>query len=59
MPTIVVHGITNDAIGLSGTTSFVEALTSYHQLTRTIPFALIAIILWRRPGAGLNGEKTL
>ena len=58
VPAIVVHGITNDAIGLSGAASIVEALTPYHQITRAIPFALIAFILWRKSGSGLNWENT-
>lgn len=58
VPAIVVHGITNDAIGLSGAASIVEALTPYHQFTRAIPFALIAMLLWRRAGSGLNWENT-
>jgi hypothetical protein len=45
IPAIVVHGITNDAVGLSGTASIVEALTPYHQITKNLPLALIAVAL--------------
>lgn len=58
IPAIVVHGITNDAIGLSGAASIVEALTPYHQFTRAIPFAIIAIIFWKRSGSNLNWENS-
>lgn len=58
VPAIVVHGITNDAIGLSGAASIVEALTPYHQITRAIPFAVIAFMLWRRSGSDLNWQSS-
>lgn len=57
IPAIVVHGITNDAIGLSGAASIVDALTPYHQITRAIPFAIIAGILLLRSGSQLNYQK--
>ncbi len=57
IPAIVVHGITNDAIGLSGAASIVEALTPYHQITRAIPFAIMAGILLVRSGSQLCYQK--
>jgi len=39
---IVVHGITNDAIGISGNASITDALTPFHQATKNLPFAAIA-----------------
>lgn len=54
IPAIVAHGITNDAIGLSGAASIIEALTPYHQITRAIPFTLLALVLLKRSGAQLN-----
>ena len=57
VPAIVVHGITNDALGLSGAASIVEALTPYHQITRAIPFAIVAVLLLKRSGTYLNWEE--
>lgn len=44
-PAIVVHGISNDAMGFSGKVSIVEALTPYSQITRALPTALLAFML--------------
>jgi hypothetical protein len=54
IPAIVVHGITNDAVGLSGTASIVEALTPYHQITKNLPLALIAVALVIYSGRSLG-----
>ena len=54
IPAIVVHGITNDAVGLSGTASIVEALTPYHQITKNLPLALIAVVLVIYSGRSLG-----
>ena len=45
IPAIVVHGICNDAVGVSGSASIVDALTPFHQMTKNLPFAFIAILL--------------
>ena len=58
IPAIVIHGITNDAIGLSGAASIVDALTPYHQITRAIPFTVIAIALVRFSGSNLNWKES-
>jgi len=42
IPAIIVHGLTNDAIGLSGTATVAEALTPLHQITKNLPLAIIA-----------------
>ena len=39
---IIIHGITNDSIGISGGASIVDALTPIHQITKNLPFALVA-----------------
>jgi membrane protease YdiL (CAAX protease family) len=58
IPAIIIHGITNDAIGLSGTASIVDALTPYHQITRAIPYTLVAIALLSYSGFNLNWNKS-
>ena len=54
IPAIVIHGITNDAIGLSGAASIVDALTPYHQITKAIPYTIIALVLLKYSGPNLN-----
>ena len=56
IPAIVIHGITNDSIGLSGQASIIEALTPYHQITKAMPFAIIALILLWISGSMLNWQ---
>ncbi len=58
IPAIIVHGISNDALGISGTASIVEALTPYHQITKNGLQALIAIMLVGFAGTtlGLNNQ---
>jgi len=57
VPGIVVHGITNDAVGLSGSASIVEALTPYHQATKSIPLALLTLLLVLYAGQQLGLDK--
>lgn len=48
IPAIMVHGLTNDAVGFSGMTDIERALTPDAQLSRAVPtlvFALL-LILW-------------
>lgn len=54
IPAIVVHGLTNDSMGLSGHVSIVEALTPYHQITKAVPFAILAIVFVLASGSMLN-----
>ncbi len=54
IPAIVVHGITNDAIGISGAASIAEALTPFHQITKSLPFAVIAIGVIAYSGTSLG-----
>lgn len=57
IPAIVVHGITNDSIGISGSASISEALTPFHQITKSLPFALIALGLVLYSGRELEKFK--
>jgi hypothetical protein len=45
IPAIVIHGISNDAIGISGSVSIVEALTPYYQITGALPKVAVAATL--------------
>ena len=57
IPAIIIHGITNDAIGISGNASVIEALTPYHQFTKALPFFIIALLLIRIGGKNLNSTR--
>lgn len=59
IPAIIIHGITNDAIGISGAASIVDALTPYHQITRAIPFTIVALVLLGLSGSNLNRIATV
>lgn len=45
IPAIMVHGIINDAVGISGLTTITQALTPYHQITKALPLAIVAAAL--------------
>ena len=59
IPAVVVHGLCNDAVGISGSASIVEALTPFHQITKNLPFALVASLLLLFSGTrlGLRNDK--
>jgi membrane protease YdiL (CAAX protease family) len=42
IPAIMVHGLSNDAVGLSGVAAMDLALSPYHQATKVLPFAVLA-----------------
>jgi hypothetical protein len=42
IPAIMVHGLGNDAVGLSGVAAMEVALSPYHQATKVLPFAVLA-----------------
>jgi hypothetical protein len=46
LPAIVVHGLTNDSLGLSGAATIDIALTPLHQLTKAVPLAILALVVW-------------
>ena len=60
IPAIMIHGLVNDSIGISGKASIIEALTPYHQITKAIPFMIITLILLKFSGSMLNwnGKST-
>jgi hypothetical protein len=43
IPAIMIHGLGNDAIGFSGTAPIELVLSPYHQVTKALPFAVIAL----------------
>jgi len=45
IPAIIIHGLGNDAVGLSGTASMELMLSPYHQATKALPFAFIALAI--------------
>lgn len=45
LPAVMVHGLANDAMGISGLTTIEVALTPGHQITKAIPFVAIAIVI--------------
>ncbi len=54
IPAIVVHGIGNDAMGISGFAPIEQALTPLHQMTKAAPFALICVLLVSSSGSRLG-----
>lgn len=52
IPAIMIHGLGNDAVGLSGLASIELVLSPYHQATKALPFAFIALGL-----IGLGGRR--
>lgn len=60
IPAIMVHGLSNDAVGLSGTAAMELALTPYHQATKALPFVLIAaaIVAYAGRSLGLVQEES-
>lgn len=54
IPAVMVHGIANDAVGISGSASIVEALTPYHQFTKNSLLALIAVAIIIVAGTSLG-----
>lgn len=54
IPAIMVHGLTNDAVGLSGIATVDVALSPYHQITKAIPFLVLALALILKTGRNLG-----
>jgi membrane protease YdiL (CAAX protease family) len=44
-PAIMVHGLTNDAVGLAGKADMALALSPYHQITKALPFLVLCVVL--------------
>jgi membrane protease YdiL (CAAX protease family) len=59
IPAIIVHGLSNDSVGISGAASMELALSPYHQATKAFPFALLAvgIILVAGKSLGLSRRR--
>jgi hypothetical protein len=59
LPAIMVHGLSNDAMGLAGLATIERALTPDHQFTKAAPFLVfaIAILLVSGPRLGLPARK--
>jgi len=59
IPAILVHGLSNDSVGISGAASIEIALSPYHQATKALPFALLAlgIIFVAGKSLGLGGRR--
>lgn len=58
VPAVLVHGIANDSVGISGGASIVEALTPYHQFTKNSLLALVAIAILLLVGSSLGRRKS-
>jgi len=43
LPAIIIHGLGNDAMGFSGRATIEVALTPGHQITKALPFLVIAV----------------
>ena len=59
IPAIMIHGLGNDAVGLSGAASIELVLSPYHQVTKALPFAVIAlgILLVSGRQLGLSSKR--
>jgi len=54
IPAIMVHGLGNDAVGLSGIAAMDVALSPYHQVTKLLPFAVLAACIVALSGRRLG-----
>ena len=52
VPAIMVHGLGNDAVGLSGVAAMDVVLSPYHQATKALPFLVLAICI-----VALSGKR--
>jgi MFS family permease len=59
IPAVMIHGITNDSVGISGSASIVEALTPYHQFTKNSLLALIAVVIVIIAGTTLGRRSSI
>jgi len=57
-PGIMIHGLANDAVGLSGMATIEQALTPYHQFTKALPFVALAVmlLLWQGKSLGCRAQ---
>ncbi|WP_420433946.1 hypothetical protein [Hyphobacterium sp.] len=59
LPAIMVHGLGNDAMGFSGRATIETALTPGHQITKALPFLMVALILILLSGSRLGRSQAL
>jgi membrane protease YdiL (CAAX protease family) len=59
IPAIMVHGLGNDAIGLSGVAAMDVVLSPYHQITKALPFVVLAACLVALSGRWLGLKRTV
>ena len=61
IPAIIVHGLSNDSAGISGAATMELALSPYHQATKALPFALLAvgIVLLAGKSLGLARRRSV
>jgi membrane protease YdiL (CAAX protease family) len=59
IPAIMVHGLGNDAVGLSGVAAMDVALTPYHQATKVLPFAVLAACIVALSGRRLGLARVM
>ena len=57
LPAVMIHGLGNDAMGFSGQATIEVALTPGHQITKALPFLVIAVVLIVMSGRQL-GRRT-
>jgi hypothetical protein len=53
IPAIMIHGLGNDAVGISGLATIERALTPSHQVTKAPPFALLCVLILLVSGSRL------
>lgn len=56
LPAIMIHGLANDSMGLSGVATVEVALSPYHQVTKALPLLVFALVIVAISGRrlGLN-----
>jgi membrane protease YdiL (CAAX protease family) len=54
LPAVMVHGLINDATGISGIANLNTALTPYHQITQCLPFLILSIAIIALSGRRLG-----
>jgi len=45
VPAVMIHGLSNDAVGLSGMAPMELVLSPYHQATKALPFVFVAVCI--------------
>ncbi len=58
IPAIMVHGLANDSMGISGAATINQALTPLHQFTKAVPFLILAALIVYVAGRQLGHDET-